>query len=163
MADNYLLAKQAEKDAFLARGNDTKVSNNNSQINIEKLSPLLKTDPNTAFFWSGRTNGVGGAEIAEEIAKSKSGVTLESTIKDKEIDMPEWNFNNPNSIKAWEDVSAEYARQVEGEIRAVVGKELREGNIWENVELPRLISNQQVTRITVIDPVTKVEKIIFER
>ncbi|MEG0450478.1 MAG: transposase, partial [Lysinibacillus sp.] len=148
---------------FLARGNDTKVSNNNSQINIEKLSPLLKTDPNTAFFWSGRTNGVGGAEIAEEIAKSKSGVTLESTIKDKEIDMPEWNFNNPNSIKAWEDVSAEYARQVEGEIRAVVGKELREGNIWENVELPRLISNQQVTRITVIDPVTKVEKIIFER
>jgi hypothetical protein len=51
--------------------------------------------------------------------------------------MPEWNFNNPESIKAWEDISAEYAKQVSGKIRAVVGKQLREGNIWENVELPK--------------------------
>ena len=42
-----------------------------------------------------------------------------------------------NSGKVWEDASAEYAKQVYGEIRAVVGKELRAGNIWENVELPR--------------------------
>ena len=100
-------------------------------IDIEEISKLLKTAPDTAFFWSGRTNGIGGADRAAEIAKTKGGVTLESTIADKNIKMPEWDFNNPDSIKAWEDASAEYAKQISGEIRAVVGKELREGNIWE--------------------------------
>ena len=43
------------------------------------------------------------------------------------------------------------------------GAELRTGNIWENVELPRLMKNPNVTKITTIDPKTGVEKIIFER
>lgn len=47
--------------------------------------------------------------------------------------------------------------------RAVVGDELRPGNIWENVELPRLKNNPNVTRIIIIDPKTKISKIIFER
>ena len=50
-----------------------------------------------------------------------------------------------------------------GEIRAVVGLELRKGNIWENVELPRLKNNPNVSKITIIDPRTGLEKIIFER
>ncbi|OXM15556.1 hypothetical protein CGZ75_02115 [Paenibacillus herberti] len=132
-------------------------------INIKEISLLLKTEPDTAFFWSGRTNGKGGADVAEEIARSNSGVTLESTIKDNSITMPEWDFNNPGSIQAWEDVSAEYARQVKGEVRAVVGKELRIGNIWENIELPRLIKNPEITKITIIDPEDGIKKIIFER
>lgn len=37
------------------------------------------------------------------------------------------------------------------------------GNIWENIELPRLKANPNVTKITTIDPKTEVEKIIFER
>ena len=124
---------------------------------------MLKIELDTAFFWPGITNGIGGADRAAEIAKTRGGVTLESTISDKNIKMPEWDFNNPDSIKAWEDVSAEYAKQVSGEIRAVVGKELREGNIWENVELPRLKQNPNVSKITIIDPETGIEKIIFER
>lgn len=132
-------------------------------VNVEEISPLLKTEPNTAFFWSGRTNGIGGADRTAEIAKAKGGVTLESTIADKNIQMPEWDFNDPSSIKAWEDASAEYARQVSGEVRAVVGKQLREGNIWENVELPRLKNNPNVTKIITIDPETGKETVIFER
>lgn len=132
-------------------------------IDIKEITPKLATKPNTAFFWSGRTDGIGGADIAEGIARNRGGVTLESTIKDKNIDMPEWDFDNPQSIKAWEDVSAAYAKQVTGEIRAVVGKELRAGNIWENVELPRLISNDKVTKIKTIDPCNQTEKIIFEK
>lgn len=124
---------------------------------------MLKTDIDTAFFWSGRTNGIGGAERAAEVAKVKGGTTLELTISDKAINMPEWSFNNPSSIKAWEDVSAEFAKQVSGEIRAVVGKELREGNIWENIELPRLKNNHNVTKITIVDPETEIETIIFKR
>ena len=90
-------------------------------------------------------------------------VTLESTIDDTNIVMPEWDFNAPSSVTAWEEASNVYAEQVSGEIRAVVGSELRPGNIWENIELPRLKANPNVTKITTIDPKTGVEKIIFER
>jgi uncharacterized Zn-binding protein involved in type VI secretion len=132
-------------------------------INIKEITPKLATKPDTAFFWSGKTKGMGGADIAEDIARNRGGVTLESTIKDKYIDMPEWDFDNPQSIKAWEDVSAAYAKQVTGEVRAIVGEELRTGNIWENIELPRLISNDKVTKITTIDPCNQIEKVIFMR
>lgn len=134
-----------------------------SLINLKEIEPQLATEPDSAFFWSGRTEGVGGPDVAEAIAKSRGGVTLESTIKDKNIKMPEWDFDNPQSIKAWEDVSASYAKQVSGEVRAVVGQSLREGNIWENVELPRLMGNDNVTKITTIDPVSQTEKVIFVR
>jgi len=59
-----------------------------ASININEIRPLLKTDPNTAFFWSGRTGGIGGQDIAASIAKSKGGVTLETTIADNGINMP---------------------------------------------------------------------------
>ncbi|MFD1739545.1 peptidoglycan-binding protein, partial [Bacillus salitolerans] len=132
-------------------------------IDISKLSPLVKTEPNTAFFWSGKSNGIGGAEKALEIAKAKGGTTLEGMIDSKGIIMPKWDINDPSSIKAWQDISSEYANQVSGEVRAVVGNSLRPGNIWENVELPSLMENPNVTKITTIDPETLVEKVIFER
>ncbi|EAD1009434.1 transposase [Listeria monocytogenes] len=132
-------------------------------FNIDEIHPKLKTEPDTAFFWSGRTEGVGGADIAADVAKSKGGVTLESTIGNKNIEMPDWDFNNPESMKAWDLASGSYAEQVSGEVRAVVGSDLRKGNIWENVELPRLKNNTNVTKITTIDPKTGLEKIIFER
>ena len=104
-----------------------------------------------------------GWNVAKKIAKNKGGVTLESTIDDTNIVMPEWDFNTPSSVTAWEEASNVYAEQVSGEIRAVVGSELRPGNIWENIELPRLKANPNVTKVTTIDPKTGVEKIIFER
>ena len=77
--------------------------------------------------------------------------------------MPEWDFNTPSSVTAWEEASNVYVEQVSGEIRAVVGSELRPGNIWENIELPRLKVNPNVTKVTTIDPKTGIKKIIFER
>ena len=134
-----------------------------SLIDIDRIRPQLKTEPDTAFFWSGRTEGVGGADTAADIAKGRGGVTLESTIEAKRIEMPEWDFNSPNTMEAWDLASGAYAEQVSGEIRAVVGSELRPDNIWENVELPRLRNNPNVTKITTIDPKTKMETIIFRR
>jgi len=52
---------------------------------------------------------------------------------------------------------------MQGEVRATLGVNLRPGNIWETVELPRLIENPNVTRITIIDPETGSETVIFER
>ena len=133
------------------------------EFDIEKIRPKLKTVPNTAFFWSGRTDSVGGAEVAANIAEEKGGVTLESTISSKKIVMPEWDFSKPSSMEAWNLASGAYAEQVSGEIRAVVGSNLRPGNIWENIELPKLKANPKVTKIIIIDPKTREEKIIFER
>ncbi len=140
-----------------------KGSASTKQIDIDSIYHELKTEPDTAFFWSGRTEGVGGAEIAADIAKQKGGVTLESVIESKSISMPEWDFNNPSSMEAWDITSGAYAEQVAGEIRAVIGSSLREGNIWQNVELPRLKNNPNVTKITTIDPKTAIETIIYER
>ena len=141
----------------------SKIDFTQTDFDVELIRGRLKTDPDTAFFWSGRTDGIGGMDVAKKIAKNKGGVTLESTIDDTNIVMPEWDFNAPSSVTAWEEASNVYAEQVSGEIRAVVGSELRPGNIWENIELPRLKANPNVTKTTTIDPKTGVEKIIFER
>ena len=107
----------------------------------------------TAFFWSGcakvdPSSGkllVSGDEVAAEIANKCGGTTLETQIKVNNIEMPKWDFDVPESIKAWEDTSAAYAKQVSGDVRAIVGKKLRPENIWENVELPRLMQNPNVS------------------
>ena len=141
----------------------SKIDFTQTDFDVELIRGRLKTDPDTAFFWSGQTDSIGGMDVAKKIAKNKGGVTLESTIDDTNIVMPEWDFNTPSSVTAWEEASNVYAEQVSGEIRAVVGSELRPGNIWENIELPRLKANPNVTKVTTIDPKTGVEKIIFER
>ena len=46
---------------------------------------------------------------------------------------------------------------------AMIGTELRPGNIWNNIELPRLIENPNVTKIKIVDPKTRIETVIFER
>jgi hypothetical protein len=130
---------------------------------VDEIRDLLKTERDKSFFWSGKTNGVGGEKTALEIANSKGGVTLEGLLVQKNIELPAWNPSDPSVIKLWEDVSAEYANQVSGEVRAVIGQQLRPGNIWQTKELPALMANPNVTKITTIDPVTLTETIIFVR
>ncbi len=70
--------------------------------------------------------------------------------------MPKWE-DNP---KIWSAISKKYASLVEGEVRGVIGKRLRKINIWETRELPTLMTNPKVTKITIIDPESGIEKII---
>ncbi|WP_188079052.1 putative T7SS-secreted protein [Actinotalea subterranea] len=121
----------------------------------------FRTEPDEAFFWSGRTDGIGGEELAGVRAAEGGGTTLERLMADRGIELPEWNPLDPNVQKMWSEASAAYANGVTGEVRAVVGAELREGNIWQNVELPRLIDNPLVTKITEIDPVTGIERVVY--
>nr|WP_260393513.1 fibronectin type III domain-containing protein [Riemerella anatipestifer] len=130
----------------------------------DEISRFLKTDKNGAFFWSGRTSkGDGVMDMALEIAQSKGGNTLEGLLAKYNIDMPIWDASNPVTVKIWEDVSALYATQVSGEVRAVLGKNLRPGNIWETVELPRLKQNPNVTKISTIDPETMKVTVIWPK
>lgn len=121
------------------------------------------TQPNTAFFWSGKTDGVGGEEVAREIATDYGGTTLEGLIESRNIHMPAWDPTNPEVVSAWKAISAEYAAGASGTVRAVIGENLRPDNVWETAELPALMNNQNVDKIIVIDPVTRVESVIFSR
>jgi hypothetical protein len=87
---------------------------------------------------------------------------LEGLIKRNNIDFPIWNSFDKKVKFMWELASKKFGEQVSGEIRAVIGERLRKNNIWENFELPALKNNPRVTKITIIDPKTKIEKVIYK-
>lgn len=126
----------------------------------DELRDLTRTEPGMAFYWSGRDAsgaGVGPDDsgIAEKIASSEGGQTLEQTLAANGIDpLPKWNRKDPESVRFWEDASAAFAENASGDVRAVVGCDLREGNIWETIEIPRLLTNPKVPSISQVDPDT---------
>ncbi len=132
-------------------------------VSTGQWTRALATDTNKAFFWSGRTRGIGGEAVARKVATAKGAVTLEKLIEERGISMPAWDPTNPASLQAWAEASRQYAAGASGEVRAVVGESLRPGNVWENIELPELIKNKNVTKITTIDPATGAEKVVFSR
>jgi hypothetical protein len=162
---------KAEKEAGNYDAVPGKTTNKNAQGDREpppdkRPKPRLtgvQTEKDTAFFWSGNTNGVGGQHDAKSIARSRGGKTLEMLIEERGIKMPVYDRTNPASVKAWADISAEFAKGASGEVRAVVGENVRATSIWLQKELPALKSNPAVTRITTIDPATLVETVIFKR
>ncbi len=99
------------------------------------------------------------------------GGTLVYRKTDKEyyVDTEYWDLfdikfpSQDKTALAWDIASAAYTEQVSGEIHAVVGSNLRSGNIWENVVLPRLKKNPNLTKIITIDPKTKIETVIYTK
>jgi hypothetical protein len=105
----------------------------------------------------------GGNGAADIFAEGVNGTTLEGLLDRNGISPPKWSPGDADAGEWWDRVSATYANNVQGEVHAVIGPNLRPGNVWETVELPRLLENPAVTRIVIIDPQTGVETIIFER
>jgi hypothetical protein len=125
------------------------------------------TVPDTAVFWSGRTQvgeeKIGGEKRAAEIAQAMGGTTLEMLLKERGIALPKYDTTDQESVDAWEGASARFAKGASGTVRAVIGEKLRDPNIWETAELPALMQNTRVTRIIAIDPATLKETILFDR
>jgi uncharacterized protein YukE len=119
------------------------------------------TDPDTAYFWSGRTQNVGGESVALEHARAGGGTTLEELMRQRGIELPEWDPDNPDVVSVWSVASAAYAEQANGVVRAVIGQDLRPGNVWESAELPVLRSSPDVTQVVRIDPLTGEEVVIY--
>ena len=78
-------------DSFTNEPDGGMVENNKIKFNIEDIKPKLKTNPNGAFFWSGRTDGVGGAEIAEKLRDPETELPWRLYLKIK-------RFNYQNGI-----------------------------------------------------------------
>ncbi|MEA4933604.1 MAG: hypothetical protein VB071_08530 [Lawsonibacter sp.] len=123
----------------------------------------LKTEPNTAYFWSGNSNGIGGKDFAMDHASKNGGTTLEGLMKSQGIEMPTWDIADQSSKKAWEYASGKYAGQVSGDVHALIGATQRENSIWRTIELPRLMDNPYVSKIILVDPENLTETIIFRR
>jgi len=123
----------------------------------------VKTERDQAFFWSGRTEGVGGEHVAKQVAIAQGGTTLELQLERNGVVMPPWDPNNPKAVKEWKAISKSYGQQACGLTRGVIGQELRIDNIWEAEEKGALMNNPSVTRIDTIDPKTGATKTIFRR
>lgn len=126
----------------------------------DELMILTRTDPDTTFYWSGRDRsgvsvGPDGSKVAEDIATANNGQTLEQLLERNGVSpTPKWDRFDPESVRFWEDASAAYAQNASGEVRAVIGSDLRVGNVWETVEIPQLLQNPDVTTINLVDPDT---------
>lgn len=132
-------------------------------IDLRQIRCNVKTQPNTAFFWSGRTEGVGGMDSAAAIAKANGGTTLEMLLEERKIKMPNWDASNPTVVNEWGQISKAYAQGACGLVRGVIGMELRPGNVWEGYEKGALMNNQNVKAIQTIDPKTGALTTIFQR
>jgi hypothetical protein len=161
-ADGTTARVGSEEARLLARA---RIDNNfySEGAPISYGTSALVTNPDEAFFWTGRSDGVGGASVAADIAKQHRGKTLEELLSTRQILMPDFDPADPVTVNAWIDVSVELAKYASGEVRAVVGTTRRPKNIWETYELPTLMKNPSVTKIISVDPKTRLETVLFER
>lgn len=151
--------------AFLSDEAATAITNNfyRDGASVDYLRSAFQTNSNEAVFWSGKTNGVGGIEVAKQAADRFSGRTLEQIVESRLIPMPAYDPSIPSSVRAWTEASKEFAQNASGEIRVVLGAKLRPQSIWEAVEYPTLLQNPNVTKIIVLDPRTGAERTLFQR
>lgn len=105
----------------------------------------------------------GGNGSADLIADASGATTLEALLERQGIQPPRWSPNDVHAENWWSAISQMYAENASGEVQGVIGSNRRPGNVWETVELPRLMENTGVTTITVIDPDTGTETIVFQR
>jgi RHS repeat-associated protein len=123
----------------------------------------FRTAPDSAIFWSGFTEGVGGDMNARSFANSNGGTTLEMFLEDNLITMPKWEDRTPAAVKAWTDASIAFASGASGEVRVLLGQQRRVDNVFEKDELPALLANQNVTSIIAVDPYTLEQTELFRR
>lgn len=132
---------------------------------------MARFDPHTgtdrAVFWSGRVdlgNDFGSAmDGAGVYAASQRATTLEQLLESQGLldDMPD-DWSRPETMETWRAVSSSIAENARGSVVAYVG-DVRAGSVWNMYELPRLIANPDVTRITVIDAHTGRPLHVYER
>ena len=134
----------------------------------------LDTKPDGAFFWSGPSPAADGTvssdvtmNKARDYAVAAGGDTMETVMKRNGVVMPKYGSGTTKdeidaSIKAWGDASAEYARNAKGSVKAVIGN-ARPNGVWYTIELPTLLNNPKITKITQIDAATGKESLIFDR
>jgi hypothetical protein len=110
---------------------------------IAKRSKVwTKTDE--AVFWSGITKGkdgavAGGEQYAKNIAGKNGGKTLEMILEERGIP-------RPTTDAEWLELSKDLARNASGEVKVVLGSEIRANATWL-AEKEILLNSPKVTKI----------------
>jgi hypothetical protein len=137
-----------------------KIAGKDALKSSDEIFALLKTEINTAFFWSGNTFGVGGETFAKDFAQKNGGQTLEAILDSGKLELPKLSRTDPVTKEIWDQVSESYAKQASGTVKAIVGASSTSESVWKSIELPALMNNNNVTRIIEIDPFTLKETIL---
>ncbi|TDV56465.1 hypothetical protein [Actinophytocola oryzae] len=123
---------------------------------VNDVKEKLETDCGQAWFWSGRTAGVSVRAYAENAAAKNDGYTLAAKLKEQQI--PE-----PTTDQGWREYSKYFAQGAKCEAFAVVGEDLRPGNIWEEVEYPTLKANPLVAYVWRVDTRTDEACVLWQK
>lgn len=137
---------------------------------VDPESVVFNIPPDSHVFWSGRTEidvdgttgTYGSGAIAAGLAEPRGATTLEMYLRDNNIAMPRWD-GSPEVANQWGEVSRRFAESASGDVRVVLGADLRPGNVWETYEFEALRNNPNVTRIVAIDPTTGQMRLLYER
>ena len=121
----------------------------------------LATGTDEAVFWSGV--GPGGDSTAAAWAAKNGGATLESTMAARGVKLPVWDGNNPASVAAWRQASADFASGASGNVRVLQGTSTRVDSVWASVEFPALKANPNVRSITAVNPTTGQQVVLWTR
>ncbi len=124
---------------------------------VAAANTSLVSAPDSAVFWSGL--GPEGAEAAAQWAAENGGVTLEQTLVDAGIKPPGW-AEDPGW---WTDASRSFAQRASGDVRVVLGDNVNPGGTWAQTEFPALKANPNVRSITVVNPATGEQTLIWSR
>jgi hypothetical protein len=132
---------------------------------IQEFQPSSASD--SAVFWSGRVSVgddfVSSMDGGRVVASSYERSTLEQMLERQGLAdaMPsDWSLSS--TAETWRAVSSAIAENAKGHVFAYVG-DVRPGSVWNMYELPRLIENEAVTKITVIDAHTGRPLHVYER
>lgn len=132
---------------------------------VQEFQPSSPSDG--AVFWSGRVtvgeDFVSSMDGARVVASSYERSTLEQMLEHQGLaDAMPSDWSLPSTTETWRAVSSAIAENARGHVFAYVG-DVRPGSVWNLYEFPRLIENEAVTRITVIDAHTGRPLHVYER
>ena len=119
--------------------------------------PALALAPDSPVLWSGR--GREGADLAGQWAADNGGVTLEQALVNAGLNPPSWS----ESPAWWTAASRSFAQNATGDVRVLLGDNVNPGGIWAQTELPALKLNPNVRSITVVNPTTGEQNVIWRR
>ena len=147
-------------------------------FDIAAHSHCFKTEPNEAYFWHGKSDGLGGQDVAIDIASQNNGKTLEMCLLDNRDELEKAGVifdERPDGFRIsydgckneesrfWDDCSKSFAEQASGNVYVIEGTDPRPNgqaesdypSVYNRIEHPVLEQNHNVNSITHVDPHTR--------
>jgi len=115
---------------------------------FNKLRKEVKNSPKTHVFYSGETGGKTVHAQAQQHATNVGGSTINQDIKAAGVKQPDPKTTDPKYHQKWWDLASKTkATHAKGHVHAVLGDNVDPKSVWNRVEKPALMKNNQVVSI----------------